>query len=50
MKVVIVGNGLAGTMAAKTLRELDASVDIDTPADLAKLERSGIRRFSRKPP
>jgi nitrite reductase (NADH) large subunit len=29
MKVVIVGNGLAGTMAAKTLRELDASVDIE---------------------
>ncbi len=29
MKAVIVGNGLAGTMAAKTLRELDASVDIE---------------------
>lgn len=28
MRVVIVGNGLAGTMAAKTLRELDAEVEI----------------------
>lgn len=29
MKVVIVGNGLAGTLAAKTLRELDAEVEIE---------------------
>lgn len=28
MKVVIVGNGLAGTIAAKTLREADASMEI----------------------
>jgi nitrite reductase (NADH) large subunit len=28
MRVVIAGNGLAGTMAAKTLRELDAEVEI----------------------
>ncbi|MBN2206674.1 MAG: NAD(P)/FAD-dependent oxidoreductase [Candidatus Aminicenantes bacterium] len=28
MRVVIAGNGLAGTMAAKTLRELDAGVEI----------------------
>lgn len=28
MKVVVVGNGLAGTMAAKTLRELDSGVEI----------------------
>ncbi len=33
MKAVIVGNGLAGTMAAKTLRELDASVDIEVFAE-----------------
>lgn len=29
MKAVIVGNGLAGTLAAKTLRELDGGVEID---------------------
>lgn len=29
MKVVIVGNGLAGTLAAKTLRELDQGVEIE---------------------
>lgn len=29
MKTVIVGNGLAGTMAAKTMRELDPDVEID---------------------
>jgi nitrite reductase (NADH) large subunit len=32
MKAVIVGNGLAGTMAAKSLRELDASVEIEVIA------------------
>lgn len=29
MKAVIIGNGLAGTIAAKTLRELDASAEIE---------------------
>ena len=29
MRAVIVGNGLAGTMAAKTLRELDPSIEIE---------------------
>ena len=29
MRAVIVGNGLAGTMAAKSLRELDPSVEIE---------------------
>jgi len=29
MRVIIVGNGLAGTIAAKTLRELDKNVEID---------------------
>ncbi|MBN2264767.1 MAG: NAD(P)/FAD-dependent oxidoreductase [Candidatus Aminicenantes bacterium] len=29
MKVVVVGNGLAGTLAAKTLRELDPDVEIE---------------------
>jgi len=29
MRVIIVGNGLAGTIAAKTLRELDKKVEID---------------------
>ncbi len=33
MKIVIIGNGLAGTMAAKSLRELDTSVDIDVVAE-----------------
>lgn len=33
MKVVIVGNGLAGTMAAKTLRELDPDVGIEVLAE-----------------
>jgi NADPH-dependent 2,4-dienoyl-CoA reductase/sulfur reductase-like enzyme len=28
MKAVIIGNGLAGTMAAKTLRELDPLVEV----------------------
>jgi nitrite reductase (NADH) large subunit len=32
MKVVIVGNGLAGTMAAKSLRELDPAVEIEVIA------------------
>lgn len=29
MKIIIVGNGLAGTLAAKTVRELNQDVDID---------------------
>ena len=29
MNIIVVGNGLAGTMAAKTLRELDSGVQID---------------------
>lgn len=29
MRIIIVGNGLAGTIAAKTLRELDKNVEID---------------------
>lgn len=29
MRTVVVGNGLAGTLAAKTLRELDGGVDIE---------------------
>jgi nitrite reductase (NADH) large subunit len=29
VKILIVGNGMAGTLAAKTLRELDRNVDID---------------------
>lgn len=29
MKVLVIGNGLAGTMTAKTLRELDLGVEID---------------------
>jgi nitrite reductase (NADH) large subunit len=33
MKAIIVGNGLAGTMAAKTLRELDGAVDIEVFAE-----------------
>ncbi len=33
MKAVIVGNGLAGTMAAKSLRELDPSVEIEIIAE-----------------
>lgn len=33
MRVVIVGNGLAGTMAAKSLRELDPSVAIEIIAE-----------------
>ncbi len=33
MKIVIVGNGLAGTMAAKTLREMDASAAIEIIAE-----------------
>ena len=28
MKTVIIGNGLAGTIAAKTLRELDSQTEI----------------------
>jgi nitrite reductase (NADH) large subunit len=28
MRAIIIGNGLAGTMAAKTLRELDSQVEI----------------------
>lgn len=33
MKIVVIGNGLAGTMAAKTLRELDSQVEIDVFAE-----------------
>jgi nitrite reductase (NADH) large subunit len=33
MRVIIVGNGLGGTIAAKTLREIDSSVEIDVFAD-----------------
>jgi len=33
MRVIIVGNGLGGTIAAKTLREMDSSVEIDVFAD-----------------
>jgi nitrite reductase (NADH) large subunit len=33
MKIVVIGNGLAGTMAAKTLRELDSQVEIDIFAE-----------------
>jgi nitrite reductase (NADH) large subunit len=33
MRVVIVGNGLAGTIAAKTLRELDDGVEIEVFAE-----------------
>jgi len=33
MKVIIIGNGLAGTMAAKTLRELDQEIEIQIYGD-----------------
>lgn len=33
MRVIIIGNGLAGTIAAKTLREQDRTVEIDVFAD-----------------
>ena len=33
MKVIIIGNGLAGTIAAKTIREQDRTVEIDVFAD-----------------
>ncbi len=33
MRVIIIGNGLAGTIAAKTLREQDKTVEIDVFAD-----------------
>ena len=33
VKIIIVGNGLAGTMAAKTLRELDKQVEIEIFAE-----------------
>ncbi len=33
MRVVIVGNGLGGTIAAKTLREMDSDVEIDIFAE-----------------
>lgn len=33
MRVIIVGNGLAGVMAAKTLRELDQSIEIEIFAE-----------------
>ncbi len=33
MKVIVIGNGLAGTMAAKTLRELDGQVEIEIFAE-----------------
>jgi nitrite reductase (NADH) large subunit len=33
MKVIIIGNGLAGTMAAKTLRELDPQVEVSIFAE-----------------
>ena len=32
-KIIIVGNGLAGTIAAKTLRELDKQVEIEIFAE-----------------
>lgn len=33
MRIIIIGNGLAGTIAAKTLREQDRTVEIDVFAD-----------------
>ncbi len=33
MRVIIVGNGLAGIISAKTLRELDKKVEIDIFAE-----------------
>ncbi|MDH7512375.1 MAG: FAD-dependent oxidoreductase [Clostridiales bacterium] len=33
MKVIVIGNGLAGTMAAKTLRELDSGVEVHVYAE-----------------
>jgi nitrite reductase (NADH) large subunit len=33
MKTVVIGNGLAGTLAAKTLRELDSQVEIEVFAE-----------------
>ncbi len=33
MKVIVIGNGLAGTMAAKTLRELDSGVEVHIYAE-----------------
>jgi nitrite reductase (NADH) large subunit len=33
MRVIIIGNGLAGTISAKTLRELDKNVEIDVFAE-----------------
>lgn len=33
MKVIVIGNGLAGTIAAKTLRELDSGVEIHVYAE-----------------
>lgn len=35
MRAIIVGNGLAGTMAAKTLRELDSGLEIEVFAEEA---------------
>jgi len=33
MRVIIIGNGLGGTIAAKTLLEMDQKVEIDIFAD-----------------
>jgi predicted NAD/FAD-dependent oxidoreductase len=33
MRIVLVGNGLAGTLAAKALRQADRSPDIDVFGD-----------------
>ncbi len=33
MKVIVIGNGLAGTIAAKTLRELDSGVEVHVYAE-----------------
>ena len=33
MRVIIIGNGLAGTIAAKTLREMDQEIEIDIFSD-----------------
>ncbi|MGQ9673562.1 MAG: NAD(P)/FAD-dependent oxidoreductase [Candidatus Aminicenantales bacterium] len=33
MKVIVIGNGLAGTIAAKTLRELDSAVEVHVYAE-----------------
>ena len=38
MRVIIIGNGLAGTIAAKTLREQDKTVEIEVFADLEAID------------